>query len=109
MIVMWHGGTPVPFGWAICNGENGTPNLIDKFIKGSTESGEIGGNTGNMVTLSEDNIPQHTHNIALTTSENGDYEDTIDYDSNTISVGYSDNGGYNIEYTYDDSENILNI
>lgn len=109
MIVMWHGSTPIPFGWAICNGENGTPNLIDKFIKGSAESGGTGGNVGNMVTLSEDNIPQHTHNVALTTSENGDYEDTIDYNSNTISSGYSDNGGYNIEYTYDNSDHILNI
>lgn len=37
-IVMFHGET-VPSGWALCNGENGTPNLLDRFV--------IGGNTGN--------------------------------------------------------------
>jgi hypothetical protein len=36
MIVMWSGtAETIPEGWAICDGTNGTPNLIDKFIKAS--------------------------------------------------------------------------
>lgn len=36
-IAAYHGDT-IPEGWALCNGENGTPNLIGKFIKaGDTE------------------------------------------------------------------------
>lgn len=37
-IVMYN-GTTIPTGWAICDGTNGTPNLIDKVIKGSTTAG----------------------------------------------------------------------
>jgi hypothetical protein len=29
---MWH-GTEIPYGWAVCDGTNGTPNLIGKFVK----------------------------------------------------------------------------
>jgi hypothetical protein len=35
---MWNGGT-VPPGWAICDGTNGTPNLINRFIKGGQNVG----------------------------------------------------------------------
>lgn len=35
MIVMWSGSvTAVPSGWALCNGQHGTPNLTDRFILG---------------------------------------------------------------------------
>ena len=67
-IVMWN-GKDIPKGWAICDGTNGTPNLIGKFIKADTEAGIIGGN--NTITLSESNLPNHIHTIAeLNTSEN---------------------------------------
>ena len=32
-IVMWT-GEQLPPGWVLCNGENNTPNLINRFIKG---------------------------------------------------------------------------
>tara|TARA_B100002019_G_scaffold281975_1_gene286676 strand:+ start:1166 stop:2161 length:996 start_codon:yes stop_codon:yes gene_type:complete len=36
MIVMWHGLIAnIPTGWALCDGNNGTPNLTDKFIVGA--------------------------------------------------------------------------
>ena len=32
-IAMWSGALEtIPRGWALCNGENGTPNLLDQFI-----------------------------------------------------------------------------
>jgi hypothetical protein len=35
-IIMWSGSVAsVPTGWSICNGENGTPNLVDRFIVGA--------------------------------------------------------------------------
>jgi hypothetical protein len=38
MIVMWSGSVnAVPSGWALCNGQNGTPNLVDRFILGASE------------------------------------------------------------------------
>lgn len=67
-IVMWN-GTTIPKGWAICNGTNGTPNLIGKFIKADNTAGSIGGS--NTVTLNVENLPNHTHTISeLTTSSN---------------------------------------
>ena len=38
-IVMWAGSeASVPVGWALCDGTNGTPNLIDRFIIGSNDA-----------------------------------------------------------------------
>ena len=33
LICMWQGAT-VPTGWMLCDGQNGTPNLVDKFVRG---------------------------------------------------------------------------
>lgn len=41
-IVMFNGEKELPAGWAICNGQNGTPNLVGNFIKASTIAGETG-------------------------------------------------------------------
>ncbi|EYU13881.1 tail fiber protein [Photorhabdus aegyptia] len=41
MIVMFSGSS-VPEGWALCDGNNGTPNLIDRFILGGDFSGVKG-------------------------------------------------------------------
>jgi len=39
VIAMWHGASnAIPSGWVICDGNNSTPNLTDKFIK-STGTG----------------------------------------------------------------------
>lgn len=56
-IIMFSGTVAeIPDGWAICNGENGTPNLIGKFIKAWSTAGQTGG--GNSVTLTAGNIPK---------------------------------------------------
>jgi microcystin-dependent protein len=64
VIVMWHGiGAEVPKGWVLCDGQNGTPNLVDKFIMGAggtdTPAGATGGES--QVTLTEAQMPPHTH------------------------------------------------
>lgn len=38
-IVAYH-GDGIPAGWAICDGENGTPNLIGKFIIANSFEGD---------------------------------------------------------------------
>ena len=66
-IIMWSGSyASIPKGWALCDGNNGTPNLTGKFVKaaGSDNIGSTGGNAGNQVALSEGNIPAHTHMYA---------------------------------------------
>ncbi len=45
-IMMWSGTlATIPSGWALCDGTNGTPNLIDRFIK-SVSAAENPGATG---------------------------------------------------------------
>lgn len=52
----------IPEGWAVCDGENGTPDLRGRFILGVSEThpmGETGGEEE--VTLTVEQMPKHTH------------------------------------------------
>ena len=63
-IAMWNNmlSTDMPYGWAVCNGLNGTPNLIGRFVicagtkyLQGTKGGDI------TTTLTIDSLPSHTH------------------------------------------------
>lgn len=61
-IILWSGAiTNVPSGWALCDGENGTPDLRDRFVIGHSATavdgllGETGGTTNHFHVV---NIPQ---------------------------------------------------
>ena len=61
-IIMFNGkAEEIPSGWAICDGTNGTPNLIDRFILASTYAGGTGGNS--QITLSVSQLPPHRHRL----------------------------------------------
>jgi len=65
IITMWSGSiSNIPKGWVLCDGQNGTPDLRDRFIVGAGKSYNVG-NTGgaNSVTLTVDNLPAHTHTM----------------------------------------------
>lgn len=60
VIVMWSGTkATIPTGWGLCDGTNGTPNLIDRFVFGAVNAGTTGGS--NNLTLTAANMPSHTH------------------------------------------------
>ena len=43
LISMWSGSaSAIPSGWNLCDGNNGTPNLVGKFIKGGSTAGTTG-------------------------------------------------------------------
>lgn len=65
-IIMYSGTAAIPQNWSICDGTNGTPNLVGKFIKADSTSGTTGGH--NTVTLTIDNMPSHNHLIDITSS-----------------------------------------
>jgi hypothetical protein len=47
IIVAWSGVlTSIPSGWRLCDGNNGTPHLIDRFLQGVTTSSTNPGATG---------------------------------------------------------------
>jgi microcystin-dependent protein len=45
MIMMFHGSTTIPEGWALCNGDNETPDLRNRFIVGG-DTDFMGGTNG---------------------------------------------------------------
>jgi hypothetical protein len=49
-------------GWAVCNGQNSTPDLRDKFVVGAGGSYAVGVQGGEMThTLTEAEMPNHSH------------------------------------------------
>jgi len=47
VIVAWSGVlASIPSGWLLCDGNNGTPNLIDRFLQGITTAATNPGTTG---------------------------------------------------------------
>ena len=63
MIILWYGNTGnIPTGFVLCDGNNSTPDLRDRFIVGAGSAyspGDTGG--ANSVTLTVNQIPPHTH------------------------------------------------
>ena len=60
---MWS-GTNIPSGYALCDGKNGTPILVNKFIIGSGGNYKIGETGGNeKIKLSVNQLPPHNHNF----------------------------------------------
>ncbi len=67
MIILWYGNTGnIPTGFVLCNGQNGTPDLRDRFVVGAG-SAYSPGNTGGSqnVTLSTSQLPSHNHSISV--------------------------------------------
>jgi microcystin-dependent protein len=69
-IIMWSGSIvdiPTDKGWFLCNGQNGTPNLLNRFVIGSGSTYSVGatGGSANSVVVS------HTHNATSTVSDPG--------------------------------------
>lgn len=98
MIMMWSGSVAaVPSGWVICDGNNGTPDLSERFIVATVSNGGVAsptggssgpyttgssgshthsGSTGN-TTLTTNHIPSHSHNM-FTASTIGDQSPVVD-------------------------------
>lgn len=72
-IIMWSGSiVSIPTGWALCNGQNGTPNLQDRFVIGAGSAYAVG-NTGgskDAIVVSHTHT-QAAHNHTATTSSDG--------------------------------------
>ena len=61
-MIMPFNGTQPPPKWALCDGNNGTPDLRDRFVVGVGDFHDFNEEGGqNSVTLSKDNLPKHRH------------------------------------------------
>lgn len=58
-------------GWAIANGNNGTPNLVDKFIIGAGNTYAMGATGGEATTtLTGSQLPEHRHFVGVLDTAN---------------------------------------
>lgn len=93
-IIMWGGAfANIPLGWNLCDGENGTPNLTDRFILATNTEGETGDTGGtNTVTLTTAQLPEHTH--TANTNETGAHTHTVSALGSGSRIVSSDPGGF---------------
>jgi len=78
-IVMWQEQPEIiPNGWLFCDGQNGTPDLTDRFVFGATENYELGKFGGTVEEkLENDQIGAHTHSIDISFSLSGAHTHTV--------------------------------
>ena len=91
-IIAMTAATSIPVGWFLCDGNNGTPNLVDKFIR-SSDLASVGGTGG-----SNDSVNiSHSHTFtwsALPAHEHANnYYATV---TNMYPDGHNDRGGSNL-------------
>ena len=63
VIVLWSGSIgSIPAGWVLCNGNNGTPDLRDRFIVGAGSTYAVNGTGGSANAI----VVSHTHTASST-------------------------------------------
>ena len=110
IITMWTGATnAVPSGWALCDGNNDTPNLKDRFIVGAGQSYAVG-NVGGSITqtpsvwtnaagtginvagtaITTDQMPWHTHSGSVGSDASVTTQHNVQtmYDGEWLSAGH---------------------
>ncbi|OON67801.1 hypothetical protein [Hymenobacter sp. CRA2] len=87
-------GTPA-YGWALCNGNNNTPNMAGQFPVGFGTGGALGSDynatrkTGGAreVTLTEEQMPKHTHLMDSAGAHTHTYTDRFGAEENETDAG----------------------
>jgi len=86
MIIIWSGSLgSIPAGWVLCDGNNATPDLRDRFIVGAGNTYAVGATGGSANAI----VVSHTHTATSTVSD-----PTHNHQSN----GYSDNSGSGVGF-----------
>ncbi len=91
MIMAW-AGTPdnIPDGWALCDGQDGTPDLNDKFILGTSDAEKVGASGGEKEhTLELYEMPAHSHGETGTVLKNN-------YGSSPMSITTTTGSDYSV-------------
>ncbi len=80
MITLWHGvASQVPAGWALCDGQNGTPDLRGRFVMGADSERFQPANTGDgFLYLDVSHMPSHSHYAGASTNGRHGHITTFD-------------------------------
>jgi microcystin-dependent protein len=83
IVIMWSGAIlDIPAGWFLCDGQNGTPNLVNRFVVGAGNSYNLDATGGNKDAI----VVAHTHSISY---------GSVGSHSHTVNYGPSGNGTKN--------------
>lgn len=68
-IIMPYTGETAPTGWALCDGKDGRPDLLNKFVRGTDLYNAGGTRTGGRETIQLEtrHMPNHSHTLNLST------------------------------------------
>lgn len=95
VIVLWSGSEDnIPTGWALCNGQNGAPDLRDRFVVGAGFSyavDETGGAAG--VALSVAQLPSHGHGAGTLSAQEAGTHTHKYADEHPVTIEYVVGGG----------------
>jgi hypothetical protein len=74
MIMLWSGSiASIPTGWVLCNGQNGSPDLRNRFVTGAGDTYAVNATGGqNSIT----GVPAHTHTFTANTGSAGSHSHT---------------------------------
>lgn len=81
--IILYSGTTIPNGWALCDGNNGTPDLTDRFVIGAGrryQVNDVGGEAEHILTVDE--LPAHNHTLSGDSVINSTTDGTV-----TVAVG----------------------
>ena len=80
MIILWSGAAnAIPTGFVLCDGNNSTPDLRNRFVVGAGDSYSVNNTGGNSsVTLSESQLPSHNHSATSSVNDPGHHHEYID-------------------------------
>lgn len=70
VITMWSGSVgSVPSGWNLCDGTNGTPNLVNRFVVGAGSTYSVGSTGGSTDAI----VVSHTHTATSVVTDPGHF------------------------------------
>ena len=88
MILLWSGAAnAIPTGWVLCDGNNSTPNLTDRFVVGAGNSYSVGDNGG-------------SNTATDTVSISGSDTVNISVSGNTGQPSATGNAGFPLSYSF---------
>ena len=102
-IIMWSGSTSnIPSGWVLCNGNNSTPDLRNRFVIGAGDDFNVGstGGSRDAVLVSHDHTAttsaqsaDHTHGGTTDNNNRGHKHDINNLGTQSASHSHSGNSG----------------